>query len=304
MASSFPDKLKSKPGFKQIWNSISEMIPEFKIHTIIDVKTGKLATPLKDLMDKMEKLFKELKDENVIISFDEFSDFLFKLKNRSNDELTLFLEWLRRIRQQHTVQFIITGSINILSTAEELGMLDLINDMTDLDILPLVDQEIQDLLKVLLADKNVRLTGEAMNFAITILQNGIPFYVQLFADGIDQYNEGKRTIDLKIIEKIYTKITDKRHKEFMQLHALLKEYLSPNDMKTAHKILAHLTTGCMQFEDLYPYLSDTESDTEKVNRILKRLVDECYIQQQKGSYGFVSPMLADWWKNSYGYERK
>jgi hypothetical protein len=40
-----------------------------------------------------------------------------------------------------------------------------------------------------------------------------------------------------------------------------------------------------------------------VNKLLKRLMDECYLKKSDGCYGFVSPMLADWWKNQYEWEK-
>jgi len=38
-------------------------------------------------------------------------------------------------------------------------------------------------------------------------------------------------------------------------------------------------------------------------RELQRLVDECYLVKEAQDYRFISPMVRDWWQNSYDWER-
>jgi hypothetical protein len=59
----------------------------------------------------------------------------------------------------------------------------------------------------------------------------------------------------------------------------------------------------MSFDDLYPFLEDILHGKTAVNKLLKRLVDECYLKKEADIYRFVSPMLADWWRNHYEWEK-
>jgi len=59
----------------------------------------------------------------------------------------------------------------------------------------------------------------------------------------------------------------------------------------------------MTFDDLMPYVTNMVHDKEKLHRLLKRLTDENYITKTDKYYRFVSPMIADWWKNTYDWER-
>jgi hypothetical protein len=296
--------IKSKSNFKKKWNDLAKMFPEISVGGVIKVKTGEVPLITKKIMDKMEEVFEELRTYNFIVAFDEFSDFLLDLNKSSSEDMELFLKWLRRLRQEEKIKVIITGSINIISTVEELRVPDLINDLPDLDILPLNSEEIKELLTELLMGKNITLSKEVMDFALTKLSDGVPFFIQLLADGIYRYAGGNTSIDeVSEIEKLYGKITGKRHKEFIDLHTRLESYLTEKEFAAARKILAHTAFNLMNFDDIYPYVEKVLPDKQEVNKLLKRLEDECYLYKENGFYRFVSPMIADWWKNMYGWEK-
>lgn len=299
-----PGFVKSKGKLREKWNVAAKMFSEIEIGGVIKVKTGEIPSSVKEITDKMEEIFELLYPHHFIIAFDEFSEFLLNLKKSSIEEVKFFLEWMRRLRQQEKVRLIITGSINIISTVEELNFPYLINDMTDIEILPLEPEEVRTLLTELLKDNNITLSNAVLDFAREKLSDGIPFYIQLFADGLVYYTGGNTVIDdLKEIEKLYERITGKQHKEFIDLHTRLKNHLSKPQYDAARKILAHTCQETMGFDDLYPFLEGIFPDKIAANKLLKRLVDECYLKKDKERYGFVSPMLADWWKNHYQWER-
>lgn len=301
----YPGLVKSIPDLKNAWNKLSEMIPSLKVSGMVDIKTGKIPTEVKETLDRMEELFEELYKQNFIFVFDEFADFLLDLKQKGIEEVRFFLSWLRGLRQEEKIRLIITGSINIISAIEELNVPDMINDLSDIEIFPLEEDEIRTLLKKLTEDINVTLEEDAIAFAVYRLSDGIPFFIQLFASGLRSYKDaGKKAYDAAAIKEIYFKITGKQHKEFIDLHSRLKEYLSESQFKVAKKILAHLASDAMSFDDLWPYVKDIVVEKEVFRFLLKRLVDECYIKEEKRLYRFVSPMLADWWNNTYDWEKE
>ena len=73
--------------------------------------------------------------------------------------------------------------------------------------------------------------------------------------------------------------------------------------EAAKKILAHTCGKSLGFDDIYPFIEDILEEKAAVNKLLKRLVDECYLKKDGARYGFVSPMLADWWTNHYDWEK-
>ncbi|MCP4219071.1 MAG: ATP-binding protein [bacterium] len=302
--SNFPGFVKSKNELKGKWNTLTNMLKEIEIAGVIKVKTGLITPSVKEMTERMEEVLDVLYKNNFIIALDEFSDFLLNLKRRSVDEVKYFLEWLRRLRQQEKIRLIVTGSINIMSTVEELKLPYLINDMTDIEILSLTPKEIRTLLTELLKGKQITLSPPVLEYAASRLSDGIPFYVQLFADGLAFYTGGGKNIDkIEDIEALYHDITGKQHKEFVDLHSRLRNHLPKEHYEAARKILAHTCRDGMSMEDLFPIIRRNVKDKETVNKLLKRLTDECYLTKSKGRYRFVSPMLADWWNNQYDWER-
>lgn len=301
---SFPELIKSKAEISEKWNNLSKMLRKIKVAGAIEIETGEIPINVKEIMARMEDVFVELYHHEFVLAIDEFSDFLINLKKKDIGDVQLFLEWLRRLRQEEKIRLIITGSINILSTVEELNVPDLINDMIDIDILPFRDSEVRDFLTELLKDKGITFDKEVMDFVQEKMSDGIPFYIQIFADSACFYlGENVTLHDLKEVERLYQKITSKQHKEFIDLHSRLKSYLPEVEYEAVRKILAHVVFSPMTFDDLYPYVEEILPDKTKVNKVLKRLVDECYLVKEKGMYRFVSPMVQDWWKNSYDWER-
>ncbi|MBT4268956.1 MAG: ATP-binding protein [Deltaproteobacteria bacterium] len=301
---SYPEYASKWPAWSKSWNTVAKMIPELKVSGLIEFKTGKITAEAKEVIDKMEIIFDTLVDQNFIFVFDEFSDFLWKLKGKSIHEVQFFLEWLRRLRQHKKLRLIVSGSINIISTVEELYVADLINDLVDLEIFPLKEAEIKTFLLALLEDVKISLSDDALDFAMTRLSDGIPFFIQLFASSLRFHREGGETsYDLTETKEIYAKITARQHKEYIDLHSRLKDYLTTDQHQAALKALAHLASDPMNFEDLWPYVESHLTEKADFHRLLKRLADENYIVQGKQEYRFVSPMLADWWRHSYEWEK-
>jgi len=302
IAREFPNQIKNKKSLAEQWNTFSRIISEIEVKGF-RFKPGQIPVEIKDLTDAMEAVLADLHAENLILAFDEFSDFILKLAGEEG-HVQFFLEWLRRLRQEEKARFIITGSINIISTVESLNFTRLINDLIDVQINPLSPSEVEELLSNLLESRNITLGDSAMAFALGKLADGIPFYVQLFADCLTcKIPSGAIVSDSDHLQGIYCEITDRQQKEFSDLHNRLKVHLNLTDFKTTAKVLANLSTGPMSFDDLFPYIAEILPDREGIHRTLKRLMDECYIIRRDGQYSFVSPLLADWWRNNYDWER-
>ncbi|MCK5199707.1 MAG: hypothetical protein KAR21_15220 [Spirochaetales bacterium] len=281
------------------------MFRKVKIGSLIDIETGQLSKDAKKLLNKMEDILEKVTHENVIIVLDEFSDFLISLKRTSSNEVESFLAWLRNLRQQEKIRLIITGSINVLSTVRDMNVPDLINDLTDVDILQLSNVQISQLLTQLLSSKGIVLGKKPLQYAANQLNDGIPFYIQLFADGIAQYADSNSRIrDEKTIKELYNRITNKNHKEFENFHSRLTEYLDSVETAAAQKILAHLANDPLTFDELYSYSEQLMPNRQQFHRLIGRLADECYIKSKNEIYDFVSPMLKAWWKNKYAWEKE
>ena len=297
-----PDIVKKKLSFLPAWNTFSAMIQEIGI-SAIKIKTGKIEKAIEEILSGTEDLFIKLKEEKFIIILDEFSDYILNLHKRNSDDVYVFLQWLRRQREDNKIQFIITGSVNIVSTLEEMDCIDLVNEMADIKMLPLTEKEVMKFLSMLLETEKKVLSPEAEDFAVEKLKDGIPFYVKLFAEELVNNVSECREIDLSTMQSAYATIINGNQKELVNMHSRLNKYLKKNEFEAAKKILAHLSHSSMGFDDLYPYIEKEAIDKNTAHKILSRLIDESYIKNSRGKFSFVSQVVADWWKNKYGWEK-
>ncbi|MBN2444026.1 MAG: AAA family ATPase [Spirochaetales bacterium] len=295
-------EMKSKQMiFKDIWDTLSGMFQSVEA-LIAEVRLKKLEFPLKDVMRMCEDILKRLTKENMVLVLDEFSDFLFHLSERR--EVELFLSWLRSLRHKNYIRMIVTGSVNIISTVEELNCMNYINDLPPVAIQPLTRDEVRDLITELLKEKNILLKGKAQSFVLDKLTDGIPFYLQLFADKIMDEHENMEITDLKEIKPFYLKLIEYDYPAFIDMHDRLNRYLEEKERKIAITLLSYISDKPLALKDLFPYIEESTTDIPFVHKILKRLVDECYLSLNKGIYSFVSPILREWWQHKYEYERE
>lgn len=286
----YPQIVSKKLDLTNVWNKAAKMVPELKIAGVFSAKTGEIVPDAKKILETMEPCFALLTQHYFIFAFDEFSDFLWNLQQNSHEEAKGFLAWLRRLRQEGKLQMIATGSINILSTVEAMNLTQLINDLEEIHILPLTETEIRLLLGKLTNYINLQLAEDGIDFVMERLSDGIPFFIQLFVSELRVHRDRQRgTYDLEAIKAIYSKITDKPHKTFITLHNRLKDHVSPNEFKAATTLLAHLASDSMTFADLWPYVQDCLEDKGQLNRLIKRLVDECYLSKTEQQFHFISP---------------
>jgi len=136
----YPGFIKRRLDLKGTWNQLSEMFQQVNLPGVIGVTTGQITVDIKEIMDRMSDLFETLNKHNFIFALDEFSDFLLQLGNQGTEEAEQFLKWLRGLRQESKVRLIVSGSVNIISTVEELNLSNLINDMADIEIFPLTKE--------------------------------------------------------------------------------------------------------------------------------------------------------------------
>jgi hypothetical protein len=301
----FPDQVKGRSRLAEIWNALSQMFKRVKLGPVVDIETGSLSFDGSKLLSTMAEALNAVGPDKAVVILDEFSDFLLHLNRVGTHEVEHFLTWLRDVRQRGNARFIITGSINVISTVREMNFYDLINDLREIELIPFSDTEVKDMLAKLLQHKKIELEPKALEFAADKLRDGIPYNIQKLADEIStRTNAANQSIDKEELAHLYARIVGGSNTVFENHHSRLRKYLNQIDCSAAEMILAHLCDQPMSFEDLYPYTEQLVPERKRLHLILKRLEDEGYLASVAGTYDYVSPMLRDWWKNHYLWERE
>jgi len=300
---SFILEIKEK-FIKKNWNSLMDLIPELKTKDV-EIKIGKFKE--KDNFEQLNALtviFELFPKYKVILVLDEISDFIIELEKKNKDEAINFLKWLRVLRQDLNVQMILTGSVNITSALQKLKLESLIGDMYLFKLKPLKQDESNLFLKSLLKSKEIEIKGEAFDFCIPKIQNGVHYFIQLFADEISINCQNKIIESKEEISQIYNDLIDVSRASISDFKTRLTRYLTDTEEKAAKKILVNLADNTLIFDDIFPLAGSILSDDKQhLADILQRLCDEGYLIEKNNKYSFISPILADYWLKHCFHEK-
>lgn len=292
---------KAKDKAVEGWNIIATMIREMGVDGYGSIKVGEIKKDERKLLERLSRIIEQATTEQTVFFFDEFADYILNL-SKSGSDVEYFLKWFIEMRKSGRIQAVITGSINIASTIDELKMSHLLADPDPFSLIPLKEKEVRDLFQRLLKYRDVAIKGDALDFALSKLRDGHLYFIQAFAEAIYAYVGKNALLECaEDVEKIYKKLTNSDLPALAHFHSRLEEYLSDYS-QVCHSILAHLSVSPMSKDDLYPYVSDSV-DKKVMNKLLRRLSDEGYIVIEDGNCRFVSTLLADWWRNKYEHER-
>ena len=295
--------LEVRDGCKNMWNILADLLPNININDI-KIEIGKFAeSDDSQKLDSLTAIFKLFPKHKVVFVMDEISDFIIGLDEK---DAIHFLKWLKILRSELNVQMILTGSVNITSVVKKIKVEYLIGDMHPLKLKPLKHDESRVFLMSLLKSKDIELKGEAIDFCNPKIQNGVHYFIQLFADEIAS-NCRNKTIDTKKeISDIYADLLAASIPAISDFNTRLSRpgYLTDVEQKAARKILANLADNTMNFDDLFAVTSSILSDNKAhLAEILYRLCDEGYLIEQNNNYCYISPILADYWLKHYYYEK-
>jgi hypothetical protein len=294
--------LKSKQKLKETVNTAAELFKKVSI-----VETGKIEDKENiELLNNLGKVIRHFSGKRIILVMDEISDFLLDIwKSTNKEEAVNFLKWLRTLRQENSVQMILTGSINVTSTIKKLGSEDLIGDLMLLQLKPMAEDESILFFRSLLKSKEIRVMGDALNYCVPKINDGIHYFIQVYADEISK-NCDKGEIIKKSgkIKQIYNDLLESQLPAFSNFHTRLNKYFSKNECSCARKILSHLTSSKKDFDHLFALIGELFSDNkQKLYDLLRRLCDEGYLMEKGKEFFFISTFLKDYWTKHFYFDK-
>lgn len=307
--SRMPKALALKVGKKSaaFFNTVSELLPSLR-YGEFELKTGRLdQAGIDTLFERMAGVMCGFPGRRIVLVLDEIADFLLDIRKAHGDHAAgQFLKWLRVVRQEHGVQMILTGSVNILWAMKMLRCEDLVGDMPPFPLPPMVPEESKILFLSLLKSCDLRLSGGALAFCLGRVGDGIPYFIQVLADAIrQQCRPGDALTDGEVMAGIYDRLVQADLPAFSQSFSRLDKYLAgPAEKSAAKKLLAHLAQQPMDIESLLALAGGSLAhDRDCFADLLQRLVVEGYLEEQDGCFSFASVFLADYWRKHYAHQR-
>lgn len=260
-----------------------------------------------DVYEKLKELIKP--DEKTLIVVDELAIFLNYLIEASEDgikNVEFFLNWLRGFRQVkgNQIRWIFCSSVGIENFVSMHNLSNTLNDVDSFELGGLNNKESHGLFTELGAAKEIELSNECIDYALTKLGWALPFYIQVLFAEIHTIKELEdiETISNAVIDKAYTKLLNKPH--FNTWDERLREY---STLQTYIRlVLDHLsqTTDGEKRETLHSLLYRKIEDDYETNRLLSEILriltnDGYIIREENGKYLFRSFLLRDFWYNKF-----
>ena len=166
---------------KNLFRSARDATDTFQILDVIGVKLRESNSSWKK---KGTEIFRELKKNNSksIVIIDDLPIYLLKMQEKYRDNgstVSAFLHWLRSIRQNLQIRFIVCGSIGINSIVDGYGLENSVNDLSRLSLPPFDDETAKGMITTLLDKCSIDYTDDLIKEVMAQIGLQIPFFIQL-----------------------------------------------------------------------------------------------------------------------------
>ena len=288
---------------KNLFRSARDATDTFQILDVIGVKLRESNSSWKK---KGTEIFRELKKNNSksIVIIDELPIYLLKMQEKYRDNgstVSAFLHWLRSIRQNLQIRFIVCGSIGINSIVDGYGLENSVNDLSRLSLPPFDDETAKGMITTLLDKCSIDYTDDLIKEVMAQIGLQIPFFIQLMLKEIwNRTDFGKEKLTSEIISNSYRQglLGTEGRKDFEWYFKRLKTEFKGKDYSIALEILKRLTQVSSateaELEEIHNKIKRKENKPE-FRKILDILETGFYVAKNGDGLAFHNKVLRDLW---------
>lgn len=296
-----------------IAESLSEPIQHTALRRLVDsiksnvkeVEIGHVHVKLRESIEAEwsrsgEELFRALRNstKNHIIVIDEIPTFLESLEAGEDGVATvsIFLKWLRQMRQMYDIRFICCGSIGIGSILRRHRLSYTVNDLERIRVSPFDRATATGLINQILDARHIQYEPDHVELILSRVGTpSPPFFVQIMLQEINNRMNGNNALSTKMIEESYESILGENGGEYFEWYdeRLRVEFPQKPVLNGVLKILDHLSEHepCTRSELMQVFaLGDRETFLES----MQTLESQFYVTRDD-KYSFYVKMFKDWW---------
>ena len=206
------------------------------------------------------KLLEQIRkqDETVLLIIDELPDMLINVakkdKEQKTDVLREFLAWWRSQRlppdgphpKDDRVRWLVGGSINLKGSLDELGFVDLINDLEDVPLPLLTRKEVGEFVYEMLRSRGVGFDKAIANRVIERLGQPIPLFLQMATQ--DLYRRWKKSakyepLTVSDVDQVFDDMirSSAAQDKLQHYYSRIHRYYSPPGNVAAYQSLSKLS---------------------------------------------------------------
>ena len=253
----------------------------------------------------------------ILLIVDEFPDMLLNLSRTDGALLREFLAWFRTQRQnpapaRDSIRWLVGGSVNLVSTLDARGLVDLINDLEDISLPPLTDVDIEAFVKEMLGGRNVAFDDDVPLRLISRLGRPIPLFMQMATyDLYRTWKREKRKIVAADVDGVFDAIivSSAARTRLLHFQSRINQYYAEPKRSIAHVLLGQISmsksglgrTTLLQETERALLELDFKLPAHERRQIFSRLLldlenDFYIVEVENEIYDFASGVLKSWWR--------
>ena len=293
---------------RNLFRSARDATDEFQL---LDLARIKLREPDGSWKKDGTEIFRELKKGNPksIVIIDELPTYLLKMQEKYGDDgstISMFLHWLRRIRQDLQIRFIVCGSVGIDTIVDKYGLETAVNDFAKLQLPPFDDRTAKGMITTLLDKYGIGYTDDLIKEIMASIGLQVPFFIQLMLKEIlDRTDFGSKGLTSEIISDSYRQglLGTEGKKDFAWYFKRLRTEFQGKDYQSVLEILRLLarvpSAPEAELEEIHSRIKHGD-DRIGFRRILDTLETGFYIMRSDAGVTFHNKVLRDLWIQERG----
>jgi hypothetical protein len=316
--------------FRQIFQSSSSWIGSV-LDRVGEVEVAGFKIALREQNSKGRDAWRSLGDHEffelvrrskskLLFIVDEFPDLILNMKRNHSELVRPFLAWFRGHcvnphPKQDTIRWLLGGSVNLSSTLDAMGSLDLINALHD-ERLPVLDaSQVQEFVLRMLSDRKVEMDPAIPIEIAKRLGRPIPLFLQMIT--LDLYRLWKRVrrpLELEDVNTAFSEliVSSAARDKLQHYYSRIHQFYDEPKRSAAYALLAKLSRSDdgldrraleQEFDRVVQSQGLNVPDHERkrlLNQLLRDLENDFYVaESSEDKYEFASGLLRAWWRKYY-----
>ena len=248
----------------------------------------------KDLADILNTL-----DNHTLVVFDELTVLLKLLSEKNDNEQSVrtFLNQFRAMRSatSQKCSWLICSSVGVRNFTTQHNLSDTINDVADFELGAFSNEEATKFVTILANSIGIEVNARIKRYILDKIGWNIPFFIQLLLSRLPAGETTKADVDEAYGHLLQTGSFDTWHERLnieygnnKDVAKLILKYLCVTiDGKTRDEIYNHIYAKIPSFEN------------DVMGLLLRALMTDGYLVKGGEQYKFRSPLLRDYWKETY-----
>ena len=258
----------------------------------------------------------------ILLIVDELPDMILNMKPDHSAEAREFLAWFRTQRQnpqpsKDCIRWLCGGSINLAGTLDDLGRVDLINDLSVEELPVFTPEQVEEFVATMLSSRGVALDDSVPRRMVEQLGRPIPFFLQLATQNLHRHwQKVQRKLIPNDVDFIFKELIARpsAREQLQHYYSRIRTYYTEPRQTAAYQLLALISQSGPEglsrkglktsFEQSLAEsdlkLTKAERDNQ-FSKLLRDLENDFYIcEVAEDQYDFASGLLKSWWRRNYG----